>query len=475
MDIVISKKDIAWGYIAIFFQMASGILVLPFVLRMLSVDEIGFNYILLTVGQIVSLFDFSFSLMFGRNLSYIFSGAQVLKKEGVQVSDATSINYHLLYATIQVIKKCYQILSILSLLGLLIFGTVYVYYVSDGFSKINNCLLVWVTYVLSTFFNVYFAYYNSLLYGCGKIMESKKSIIASKLLYIFLCLSFLYCNMGLVGLCLANLISPFLGRFLSFHWFYTKDLQIKIKEETVTSSEMKSIFSTIWFNTRKGMIGMIGAFFINKFGMFLSGLFLSLDVIASYGLMVQLWGIICGISQNYFNTKEPQMVSYKIHGDNDKLIKLFSFSIISFWILTSLGFVCVALLGPQILQVIKSNSTLPSLGIMGLYSIVILLESNHSICSSFIIVGNRVPPIAASVVPGFFIALLTYIFLKYTDWGIAGIIAAPGICQLAYNNWKWPKEALKDLNISLIDFISEGYSQVKLNLKKIYKYGLSKF
>ena len=133
MNIVISKKDIAWGYIAIFFQMASGILVLPFVLRMLSADEIGFNYILLTVGQIVSLFDFSFSLMFGRNLSYIFSGAQVLKKEGVQVSDATSINYHLLYATIQVIKKCYQILSILSLLGLLIFGTVYVYYVSDGF------------------------------------------------------------------------------------------------------------------------------------------------------------------------------------------------------------------------------------------------------------------------------------------------------------------------------------------------------
>ena len=73
MEIHISKKDIIWGYISIFFQMTSGIIILPFILRMLSSEEVGLNYLMLTIGSMVALFDAGFSPMFGKNISYLFS------------------------------------------------------------------------------------------------------------------------------------------------------------------------------------------------------------------------------------------------------------------------------------------------------------------------------------------------------------------------------------------------------------------
>ena len=56
-EINISKKDVLWGYVATFFQVASGLVVLPFILHFLTKEEVGLNYIMLTVAAMVSLFD----------------------------------------------------------------------------------------------------------------------------------------------------------------------------------------------------------------------------------------------------------------------------------------------------------------------------------------------------------------------------------------------------------------------------------
>ncbi|MBQ5936174.1 MAG: polysaccharide biosynthesis protein, partial [Bacteroidales bacterium] len=95
-EINISKKDVLWGYVATFFQVASGLVVLPFILHFLTKEEVGLNYIMLTVGAMVSLFDFGFTPQFGRNFSYIFSGATDLAKEGLQNAVGEKTNYRLL-------------------------------------------------------------------------------------------------------------------------------------------------------------------------------------------------------------------------------------------------------------------------------------------------------------------------------------------------------------------------------------------
>ena len=48
--ITVTKKDVLWGYFAKFFTVASGVLILPLILKLLSPEEVGMNYIMLSVG-----------------------------------------------------------------------------------------------------------------------------------------------------------------------------------------------------------------------------------------------------------------------------------------------------------------------------------------------------------------------------------------------------------------------------------------
>ena len=59
--IEITKKDILWGYVGQFFMIGSGLFTLPVILRMLTSEEIGMNYLMLTVSTMVSLLDFGFA------------------------------------------------------------------------------------------------------------------------------------------------------------------------------------------------------------------------------------------------------------------------------------------------------------------------------------------------------------------------------------------------------------------------------
>lgn len=469
MEITVTRRDVIWGYIAIFFQMTSGLIILPFLLRLLTAEEIGFNYLMLTVGQMVALFDSGFSPMFGKNIAYLFSGAQELKKEGIVETKGDSLNYHLIFTMISVAKMVYRRLSVVVLVLMLTGGTVYIYSITNGFSTIKNSFLIWIVYTISTFFNIYFSYYNALLTGSGKIMESKKAIIINKVGYIVISLALLYGGLGLLGVCIANLLSPFIGRYFSYVYFYTPDFCSKIKGEVTSKEEVISIFKVIWYNSKKMSICMVGSYCINKFGMFLSGLYLSLEVIASYGLMLQLVGILSSVAQNYFITKQPQLASYKVNGERIKLLDLFSFSWFSFSLLNLLGCVLLVVLAPLLLDILNSNTHLPSKSIMLLFCIVYLLEQNHSVFSSMMIVGNIVPPISAAIIPGVFTVILSYLFLEYTSCGLMSIIMAQGICQLAYNNWKWPLVIFKEYNISPFQLINLGFIQINIRLKNVFK------
>lgn len=464
MDIKISKADVIWSYVAQFLQLASGILVLPYVLRMLLAEEIGLNYLMLTIGAMVALLDFGFAPQFGRNISYIYGGAQQLKKEGVECIDGAEINYHLLASMIQVAKKVYRILSVVVLVVMLTAGTAYIYYITQGFTSVHNSLLIWVVYSLSTYFQIYFTYYNSLLTGCGKIKESKYAIIASRLTYIVLCIGLIYGGLSLLGLCLANLISPFVARFISYYYYFTKDLRIKLRGENITKDETNKLFGVIWYNAKKLGINFLGAYAINKMGMFIAGLYLTLTEVSSYGLMIQLVTLIGTVSAMFFNTMNPKFAVYRVHNDNDKLISQFACSQFVFYVIFFLGAASLILLGPWALTIIGSNSSLPDLHVLALYCFFVLLEQNHSNFATIIVIGNDVPFVKAAIMAGLAIVLCSFVSLHWMQMGIMGLVLSQGICQLAYNNWKWPKYVLNDFGITYMEFLKRGILQTKTYL-----------
>lgn len=464
--IKISKKDIFWGYFSQFFSIASGLITLPLVLRMLTKEEIGLNYLLITFGSLVALFDLGFAAQFGRNISYIFGGAQSLRKEGVEISNnPKSINYRLLATIIETSKFVYRRISFIVLITMLTLGTWYIYEVTNGFKSVSNVLLIWIIYSFSIFFEIYFSYFTALLGGRGMIMESRKAIVYSRSVYVILTFVFLYLGIGLIGIVIANFIAPFFNRSISYKFFFSDDIKFKIKSFNISKTEKLKLINTVWYNSRKMALVFLGSYAVNKFSLFLAGLYLSLSDIASFGLMIQLVGLISTISSTFFNISQSKISSMRIIGDKKNLLKEFAFSMNVYYLLFFLGACLLFFLCPWLLEQIGSKAKLPSVLVMFIFSLIIFLEGNHSNFASFIVTDNKIPFVQSTLIAGAAIALGDYFSLAYTEYGIMGLVFIQGIVQIVYANWKWPYVVCKEFEINIFSFIRIGIEELFSKIK----------
>ena len=461
----VSNKDILWSLLAQLFSLLSGILTLPLILKKLTANEIGINYIMLTIGSIVVLFDFGFSAQFGRNINYIFSGVNNLKHEGHDiVKEDSGINYHLLATMIKTAEAIYRKISFYALIILLSLGTLYIYSITNNFKAVNNILFVWIIYSISVFFNIYYTYFASLLIGKGLVTESNKSIFFSKIAYLFLIYIFLNFGLGLIGVVLAGLISPFLQRYFSYKYFFTSEILNAINNQIVTIKDKADLFKSLWFNSKKLGIIAIGTYVVNKFNMFIAGAYLPLSEVASLGLLIQLYGILSVTSSTLFNIYQPRFTSYRVKSKIKLLLSDFAFSMIVFYLLFILGSLMIVELGPIILSKLDSNINLPPTSILILFSIISLLEANHSNFATLILTENKIPFVNSTIILGSAIIIGNIISIHFTNLGILGLIVVQGVVQVSYANWKWPKVILKYFKINFPQFLLIGIYELRLRI-----------
>ena len=453
--ITTTKKDIIWNYLATLFNIGYGIIILPLILHFLSGDEVGLNYLMLTISSLVALIDFGFSPQFGRNITYAISGAKRIEKEGLSQVRNSEPNYRLLAIVIEAAKYTYRRMSVFALLILAVIGTPYIYYVTNGFSVVENTLLIWLVFCISSYLNIYFIYYRSLLTGSGKIYESSFSVILSKSIYIILCSIMLFGGCGLFSVVVANLVAPIVQFLYSHIVFYTESLK-RALPTNLSDEEIKEALSAIWYNAKKLGINSLGAFAILKVNLFLIGLFLPLSVVGSFGVLNQVVHTLGNVSSAMFNSFLPKISSLQLAHDYKEISRKLSFTVVLYWItLFVSGMLCILLL-PCLLKFIGSSIKLPSMAICVIYLIVMLLEGNHSNFATVIATSNKVPFVAAGLVAGACITFFTYLSLRYTSLGLLGVVLVQGIVQLSYNNWKWPAYVLKDLKIGPLAFIRLG-------------------
>ena len=468
MGVDITRKDVIWSYVAKFFLIGSGLVTLPLILNMLTKEEVGMNYLMLTVGSIVGLLDFGFSPQFGRNFTYVNSGARSLLKEGVMEESGGEVDWHLLAVLIKTARYVYTRLSLIALAVMLTFGTAYIWYLTEGFTNVHNSLYIWILYSFSTYFNIYFSYYSSLLTGSGMVKEASQAAILSKSAYMLLCVIFLLLDWGLFAVVAANFIAPFVQRLFCYRVYFTPDLKSRLDGE-VTKEEINSTFKVIWFNARKLGINFLGAYAVNKMGMFIIGFFLPLGVIGSYGLLTQLSTIVSGVANTLFVTFLPKLSNLRVSGRKDELRRTISFTVVTGQIVMLAGAIAILFVVPPFLKLIHSSTELPSIGICALYLLVIALELNHSEFASVISTSNRIPYVVPSLVSGGIIVLLTFIVLKYTAAGLLGVVLVQGIVQAAYNNWRWPLWVFRELEMTVPGFYSDGFSVLGNKIASVWK------
>jgi O-antigen/teichoic acid export membrane protein len=269
---------------------------------------------------------------------------------------------------------------------------------------------------------------------------------------------------GLLSLVAANLIAPFIQRLLSIKYFYTIDMKKNLKQYNVNKQDLTNCFKIVWHNAKKMGLVSLGSAAINKSGMFFAGLYLSSADIASYGLMSQLTGVAVGISTTMFSIHQPIFAECRINNNSKKLLKDFALTMGFFYFMFLVFFLFLIFCGNPVLSLIKSNAFLPVVPVVIIYLIVALLEQNHSLFATFIVIGNNIPFVKASLIAGLFIVLGTYGVLNYLRIGVIGLILVPGIVQIVYANWKWPLVVCREMQISFRGFL-------KISLYEMLQYG----
>lgn len=453
----IGKKDVIWNFAATTMRVASGVIVLPLVLRLLPSQEVGLWNIFLIIGGIAALMDFGFSNAFTRNVTYVFSGAKELKKEGYSIisEDDKDISYGLLRSIISAMRRYYGIIAGVFLIVFFLSSPFYLTYIFEKNNYQGNRMLVWVAWILYGIlvaYQLYTYYYSSLLLGRGFIKKNQQIIIIGQGSRILSTVVFLLLGFGLLSLVIGQFISDVVNRTLCYFTFYDKDLKERISTSEILS--VKEVMSLMTPNAVKVGVTIIRGFLINYATMFVASLYLSLTTIAEFGTTRQMIELISSFGMLWYNTYYPKLTFYRIN-NSEKLLK-FSYikaNIILVFVFVILG-TGLLLMGEPILTIIHSKThLLPTVTIL-LFLIVALLEINSGMATSFIVTKNEVPFFKANIISGIFSIILVILLFHFTSLGVFSILLGQGLSQAVYMNWKWPYVVAKELKIKFVDYIS---------------------
>lgn len=450
MDVIsIGRKDIGWNYAATFLQIASGVLLWPLILRFLPQETIGIWAIFTSITTVVSLFDFGFSSSFTRNITYVFSGVRILKATGFEADEEnTEIDYGLLKGLISVMRFLYSRIAFIMFALLATAGTYYIHVVLRLYSGNKNEIFTsWFILCVVNSYSLYTLYYDALLLGMGLIKRSKQIVIIGQILYLSVSIALIFAGFGLVAITSAQAVSVILRRILTRRSVYKKDLKEHLKN--VCAREKKEIFRAVYPNAIKVGLTGVGAVLVSRSQPIIGSLYLPLETIASYGITIQLIGILAGVAQVYYLTYQPKIVQYRVQNNISAIKDVYvkSSFILVFVFIT--GGLVILLFGAWGMNLIGSKTPLLPNMCIAIALLIALLEANHSIAGNILLTKNHVPFFRAALVSGLVTIILLFLFLRFFKTGVWALILAGGIAQAVYQNWKWPMEVIKEMKTAL--------------------------
>ena len=441
----IGKKEIIWSYAGTAFLIGAGVLLLPFILHKMPQETVGIWNIFQTITMLVTLLDFGFRPTFARNISYIFSGVKKLQKDGVIHTDADAcVDYSLLKGTLIAMQRFYRWMAI-GVFGLLVTaGTAYFYYIIQKYSgDRQDAMIAWVLLVIINSYNLYTLYYEALLTGKGYVKRNQQINIIGQAVYLGLAIGLIYTGFGLVAIVLSQSVSIIIRRILTYKVFFTSELKQRL--EPAEPQEPKAILSAITPNAIKIGLTQLGGFMVNKSAILIGSAFLTLEQVACYGITLQVMDVLARCATVYYQSYMPKLAQCRAENNLNGLKRYYILCTASLWVVFLIGGVAWVFLGDRALDIIHSQTHFIPTAMLCAMLVVGLLEHNHAVSAGFIMADNKIPFFIPSLVSGAATVVLLWIFLNPLHMGIWGLILAPGLAQLAYQNWKWPSVVIKEL------------------------------
>lgn len=441
----IGSREILWSYAGTAFTIGAGVILLPFILNKMSQETVGIWNIFQTITMLVVLLDFGFRPTFARNISYIFSGVKALQRDGVQHAESdAAVDYGLLKGTLIAMQRFYKWMAVAVFGILATLGTAYFYYILQKYSgDRQDAMIAWVLLIAINCYNLYTYYYDALLLGKGYVKRTQQITILGQGIYIGLAIGLIYAGMGLTAIVASQLVSTVIRRVMSYRVFFTDDITSRLA--AAVAKETKEILAAISPNAIKIGLTGLGGFLVNKSAILIGSAFLTLGDVAVYGITVQVMDILARCATVFYQAYTPKLAQCRAENDLASLKRYYLLCIGSLWAVYIVGGLMWIGLGDWALGVINSQTGFVPTTMLVVMLVISALEHNHSTSAGFIMADNKIPFFIPSLASGAATVLMLWIFLSPLQMGIWGLILAPGLAQLAYQNWKWPSVVIKEL------------------------------
>ena len=439
----IGKKDVAWGYAATVFNVGAGLILLPFILHKMSADTVAVWNIFQTITFLVFLLDFGFRPSFARNLSYIFSGVRSLQTIGVEQAGG-NVDYGLLKGTIRAMRVFYRWVALGVLVLLLTAGTAYFWFLLKKYTgDRQDALVAWIILVTVNCYNIYTLYYDSLLTGKGYIKRNQQIIIIGQATYLIVAIGLIYAGLGLTAIVSAQLLSYIIKRTLSRRVFFTKEMH-KALDEAV-EQDYKAILKVITPNSLRVGLTNLGGFVVTKSALFIGSAFLPLAEIAAFGITMQVLDVLARCGSVMYQSYIPRLAQCRAERDIPALRRYYRLSVAALVAIYIIGGAAFVLLGDMVITLLRSDTSFLPTTMLCAVLVISLLEQNHVLAATFIMADNKIPFMWPSLISGAATIVLLLGMLGPIGMGLWGMILAPGIAQLAYQNWRWPSMVIREL------------------------------
>lgn len=440
---------IAWNGL----RLASGVLLLPLLLRKLSTPDLGYYYVLLTTAALAPLLDLGLLTAIERNLSYAAAGATELQAMGLRAGQAASgrPNHLLLWQLLQTARRACLLVIGASLPLLAGIGIILT---ARRVGETSSPLLTWIALGL-TLANcateTALSWWNTFLRGMNLVVPSARILCLAYAGKLVLSCLFLLAGGGLLSVPAAGILSAAAALLFSRRVCLGR---MTIPEPArVDRATSRHLLGILWPNSWRAGLQLLSSYLGANTNAILCLFTLGLAANAQYGLSIQVTLMIMGISSAWSLVKWPLVGRYRAMNDHAALRRLlrprFGLQAATYVTLAALAWT----LGPWVLTLIGSNKALLPPGWFLLLLVASGLDLQASFWTTLLATENRIPSMRPVIVTNIASLVLTVILLHTTALDVGALVLAPAVAAAAFNHWYWPIAGARSLHTTWWRFL----------------------
>ncbi len=438
------KLDFMFGVLGTVLQVGTGVIMLPAAAATLSPSALTFWYVFLTMQTLALLIEFGFTPTLSRNFTYVFSGARVLRTEGVPERTDKGVSVELLANLLRASRRLYLGMALIVLLLLGVGGTIYVGALARTTTDVAYVWPAWAFFMAAMTVQTSYNWQGCVMVGADRMRQNYQVFTVARLVQVALSLIGLYFFPNILTLAVAYAVSVIVGRV--YARLVIRDVLRMTAHAKTEISKVNDILRTIVPTAAKLGWVTLGEFFTNRFSLFAVSLAVGAAAAAEYAIALQAMLVLLTVSQIATAMSVPRMAAAQLANDRPAMADLYAFCLVLSVTLLALGSAAMIILGEPILRLIGSETMLPSLPVLILLGVTYTVAVSAHTAMNIITAGNRVPHLRAVLLTGA-ATTIGVIIVAVMKGDLVAFVAVQGLTQLAFNFWRWPLYAFRDTGL----------------------------